>query len=92
MHLAKGKHGMWFTRSAGRKGLEDNIPVVQIYSGQIKTARIFVPEKLFNPVASWVRKSGRRLCPKLSSLRAHRNSAKSCAFIIISKEKINIYI
>lgn len=58
MHLAKGKHGMWFTRSAGRKGLENNIPVVQIYSGQIKTVRIFMPKKkkkkVFNPVASWV--------------------------------------
>lgn len=54
MHLAKGEHRMWLTRSAGRKGLENNIPVVQIYSGQIKTARIFVPKKVFNPVASWV--------------------------------------
>lgn len=45
MHLAKGEHGMWLTRSTGRKGLENNIPVVQIYSGQIKTARIFVPKK-----------------------------------------------
>lgn len=55
MHLAKGESGMWFTRSAGRKGLENSITVVQICSGQIKTEGIFVPKKkVFNPVASWV--------------------------------------
>lgn len=37
--------GMWFPRSDGRIGLEHGIPVVQIYSGQIKTVRVFVPKK-----------------------------------------------
>lgn len=44
-------------------------------------------KRVFNPVASWVWKSGRRLCPKLSSLRVHSNFAQSYGLIIISEKK-----